>query len=248
MKKLSFLLVAIVACKEAPNKPLAELAQPVTTASPGSPTAQRLTIAAGESAVTWVMNAPLEIIYGDIPSGVSGEIFVDPKDLSKTTGVVRVDLEKLLLSQEKRKDETEAYGARTTQPKQNEHAKQWLEIGPDAPAEQRRANAEAALVIGAVTASAAAGLGGPIRAEVKGELVLHGRKSAHTVKVEVELVMDGERVKELKVRSLEPMIVSLEAHDVRPREAFGKLAAKTLEAMGNKVAKEAPIDVRLVAR
>jgi hypothetical protein len=50
------------------------------------------------------------------------------------------------------------------------------------------------------------------------------------------------------VRTLEPLRIGLEEFDVRPREAFGKLAQKTLDALGTKVAKEAPLQVEFSAR
>jgi len=50
------------------------------------------------------------------------------------------------------------------------------------------------------------------------------------------------------VRTTEPLDAGLEEYDVRPREAFGKLAQRTLDALGTKVAKSAPLQVEFTAR
>lgn len=58
----------------------------------------------------------------------------------------------------------------------------------------------------------------------------------------------GERPELVEVRTLEPLTIGLEEFDVRPREAFGKLAQKTLSALGSKVAVAAPVQVEFRAR
>lgn len=251
---LSTTTLLLVACKDEPPPALAPLAQPVVAPAPPAPTATKLSIVTSSSAVTWTMDAPLEKIYGEVPGGVSGELYFDATDIRKTRGVVRVSLATLALYQQKRDDAAQAYGPKEKVAKQNEHARAWLEISPDTPAELRAAHEVATLSITAVTASGATDLtqlGGPRRvvmAEVRGTFVLHGRQVDKSVPVEVTADYAGERLVSLAVRSLAPLVVGLEEHDVRPREAFGKLAAKTLTALGNKVATAAPVDVVLVAR
>jgi hypothetical protein len=85
--------------------------------------------------------------------------------------------------------------------------------------------------------------------EATGDFLLHGRVSKKTVKLEVIVTMEGGAPKTVAIKIKAPFTVGLEEHDVRPRDTFGKLAAKTLQDLGSKVAKEAQveIDVRFVA-
>ncbi len=52
----------------------------------------------------------------------------------------------------------------------------------------------------------------------------------------------------LTVRSLAPLSIDLDEYDVRPRTGFGKLAAKTLQAMSPKVAKAAEVSLEFSAK
>ena len=52
----------------------------------------------------------------------------------------------------------------------------------------------------------------------------------------------------MSVKSLEALPIGLDEFDVRPREAFGKLAQGTLDTLGSKVAKEAPIMIEFSAK
>jgi len=252
---LSLSTFALIACKEEPSKPLAPpVQQPLEAAKPASEGAKKLTVAPESSSVTWTMNAPLEKIYGDVPGGVSGEVFVDPTDITKTTGLVHVDLSKLVLFQQKRDDDKKEYGEKKKDDTQNKHARGWLEIDTDAPPDMLKQNQQAELKILSVTANGGAditkltGDERKIAAVVNADFVLHGRKVQKAVDVEVTFKMNGDAVSEIRVKSLKPMMVGLEEHDVRPREAFGKLAAKGLSALGSKVATAAPVDIDIVAR
>jgi hypothetical protein len=50
------------------------------------------------------------------------------------------------------------------------------------------------------------------------------------------------------VKSVKPFTVNLAEHDVKPRDTFGKLALKTLDALAPKVAKEALVSLDLTAK
>lgn len=248
-------LAALVACRQEAPKPLAPVATPAASATPAAApaaSARRFVVDTASSAVRWVMDAPLEKIYGDVPGGLSGAISVDLADLRRTTGTIEVDLTTLELFQEKRADESAAFGEKVKNEKQNEHARAWLEISEDTPADVRKTNLRAALELTAVTSSGATALEGladgahRFEAVVEGGFVLHGRRSPARVPVELTVDVAGGVPTRLAVRSRAPLVVGLEAHDVRPREAFGKLAAKTLAALGNKVASAAPVQVELV--
>lgn len=200
------------------------------------------------------MEAPIEKISGDAPAALEGKLFVDLGDLKKSTGLVQVDLDKLTLYQERREDEAGKFGERSKSEKQNQHARTWLEISPDTPEDARKANRFAEFRItrleNPVPADlrALAGNEQKVIATAVGDFRLHGRKSEKRAKLEMTFRFSGDKADLLKVRTLEPLPIGLEEFDVRPREAFGKLAQKTLTALGSKVAETAPLQVEFTAR
>ena len=240
----------VVGCGDGAPKNLAPTSSALTSAKPATATAAKMVIAP-KSAVTFLMEAPLEKIHGKAPGGASGEVFVDPTDVTKTTGLVKVDLEKLELFQQKRESETAEYAQEEKSDLQNEHARAWLEIGADAPADQRAANQRIEFKITSVTATGPTDLTkleGDTRkvvVEVSGDLRLHGRTSQKTVQMDATFRFKDGKLVAVDLKTAKPFLVDLDAHDVRPREAFGKLAQKTLEMMAPKVAKEANVSLDL---
>lgn len=51
----------------------------------------------------------------------------------------------------------------------------------------------------------------------------------------------------MRIRTLEPIEVTLSEHEVRPRSAFGTLAQATLSTLGEKIAQSAPITFEVTA-
>lgn len=252
---LGFLALAALAaggCKDKQPEHLAPVASSLAAAKP----AGALTFAAdtASSKVSFLMEAPIEKISGEAPGSIEGELFVDPADLSKSSGLVKVDLDRLTLFQEKREDDKAAFGERTKSDKQNEHAKNWLEIGSDAPDDQRKLNRFAEFSVTkleGVSQNDLSALSGPERkvtADVVGDFRLHGRKNAKRAKVELTFKYDGDKPQSVFVKTLEPLPIGLEDYDVRPREAFGKLAQRTLDSLGSKVAKTAPVQLEFSAK
>jgi hypothetical protein len=243
-----------LACREQKPENLAPAASALAPAAPAAPKATALGIDTGSSRVAFLMEAPFEKISGEAPASVDGELFVDPEDLTKSTGLVRVDLDKLTLYQERREDENAAFGEKTKNTRQNEHAKNWLEIGADVPEDVKKTNRFVefrVLRLDGVSDKnlTAKGAGEhKVQATVVGDFRLHGRKNEKRAKVELTLKTTGTGVESVTVKTLEPLPVGLEEYDVRPREAFGKLAQKTLDALGSKVAKSAPITLEFTAR
>lgn len=247
------LALALAACEEKPATPLAPSASALAPAVKASENALAFVIEPSGKA-TFLMNAPIEKIQGEAANATAGELFVDPKDITKTTGLIKVDLDKLELFQQKRADESSEFGERTKSAKQNEHARTWLEISEDAPAKDREANRwveykiEKVLTASATDLSKLSGPERKITATVDGELRLHQRKTRKQAKVEATFRFEGDKPISVEVKTTEPMGVGLEEHDVRPRELFGKLAQKTLSDLGHKVAKEAPIELQISAK
>jgi hypothetical protein len=247
------------------KEPPVELA-PVSSASLEAPKASAaagtvtLVVDAPSSSVKFLMDSPLEKIDGDAPGSASGELSVDPSDLSKTTGLVRIDLDKLSLYQQKRPDGKGAYEERVKNPLQNEHARDWMQLEPhegEVTAEQAAANRIAELRIEKVepSANSVAALSGAERkltATVSGTLRLHGRQEAKSAKVELTFRYQGDQLASVGVKTLEPFVVNLERFEIHPRDGAGKLVKSITESIAGKLKGklkgEAPVVIELTAK
>lgn len=227
---------------------------PLEADRPSSPKAMDFSIDKAKSTLSFLMEAPVEKITGEAPEGVQGTLSVDLENLAKSTGLVRVDLDQMTLYQAKLDDETGKFKEKTRSDKQNRDARGWLEINEDAPPDIREKNRFVEYKITGLESPSVKNvmdMKGPERkvtATVVGDFRLHGRKLEKRAKVELTFRYDGEKPVGLSVKSLEPLPIGLEEFDVRPREAFGKLAKATLTTLGSKVAESAPILVELAAK
>lgn len=246
-------LVVGVACKKAPEgpPPPPRVAQPSLPAVATS-SVVKLGVDSAASAVTFTMDAPLEKIHGSFVGGVSGELLLVPSDLSASRGLVRVDVSKLELAQEGRKSADQAFGARVVEAKQNQHARAWLEITPDVPDAVRAENTAALLAITGLTSTTTLELttdgARTFPARASGKLWIHGQEAEVAVDARLTVEVVGGKVASLRVALAAPLSVGLEKHDVRPRDGFGKLASRTLAALGDQVGTVAKVEVELVAK
>jgi len=244
----------VVGCEGEPKQPLAPAASALASARPATAQSYQLRVETRGSKVSFTMEAPLERIHGELNDALSGEIFLDPTNLTKTRALIRVDLDELVLFQQRREDEKQEYGNRHKSDLQNEHARTWLQISDEGPAEERKKNAVALFSLTELTDASVRGLpelGGNLRKVIvsaTGQLLLHGRKAKKTVELAIEVQLDDGRPKVVRVRTKKPLTVNLEQHDVRPRQAFSKLADKTLSALGAKVNKEPQVSLDFEAR
>lgn len=244
----------LLACGGEPVK-LAEQAEKLTIEAPKSLGARRFVVEAVGGELGFDMDAPVEKIRGRVPSSaLSGELFIDPADLSKATGLVQVDLRELELFQRKADAEGKPFGEETKNETQNQHAREWLEIGPGAPADALKKNALIEFSLRELKDLSTTDLGQLKGADRKvtftaiGEFLLHQRKASKSVQLEAIFTFVGETPTSLHVKSLEPLEIGLDEYDVHPREAFGKLAAKTLQALSPKVAKAAAVHLEFTAK
>src|SRR5687768_3547498 len=95
----AFLLLFLLGCKKQEPENLAPTASALSPAQPAAAKATAVAIDSGSSRVSFSMAAPVEKISGEAPGSVEGELFVDLEDVSRSTGLVRVDLDKLTLYQ-----------------------------------------------------------------------------------------------------------------------------------------------------
>lgn len=238
-------------CDDKPAQPLAPTASALAPAAKAE-TARTFTVDPASSKVTFLMDAPEEKIRGVVDKATTGSLAIDPQDLTKTTGVVYVDISGLELFQTKTGEDGKP-GTEEKVPLQNQHARAWLEIDDAAPEIERAKNAKVAFAIRSiekVSEKDVTKLAGPERTvtlTATGEVLLHQRKSTKTVDLEATFTFEGDQPKSVRVKTVKPFAVGLAEHDVRPREAFGKLAQKTLDVLAPKVAKEAPIELQFTA-
>ena len=257
-------LSSALACnkeKPAEEQKLAPTAAALEAPMPKAATALPFVVDSSASSLTFLMDSPLEKIEGDAPQSVSGELYVDPSDLSKSTALVKADLNKLTLYQQKRGDEKSEYGERKKSDVQNKHARDWLELdakeGEVAPA-QAESNRFAELKILKLEnlsendVTKLSGAERTVTANVSGDFRLHGRKATKRAKVELTFKYAGDKLEAVGVKTLEPFMITLEEFEVHPRDAAGKLVKKLSEALASnlkgKVAADAPVNVSFVAK
>jgi hypothetical protein len=258
---VAFLLAGGCSKKEESAKvELAPTASALEAPKPASDKSQKLSVDTGSSSVKFLMDSPLEKIDGDAPASVSGELMVDLADLGKSTGLLKIDLDKLSLYQQKRDDEGSAYGARTKNEKQNGHARNWLQLVPmegEVTAEQAAQNRFVEFRIDKLEPSVpnVLTLPGPERkltATASGMLRLHGRQAPKSAKVELTFRFASDKFESVSVKTLEPLVVELEKFEVHPRDNTGKFVKSITETIATnlkgKIKNEAPIFAEFTAK
>jgi hypothetical protein len=251
---LSLISLATLSCENKPSGGLAPSASAFEAPKPPPGGAQTFAIDTASSNVGFTMDAELEKISGRAPGALEGRIYIDPKDISRSSGVIRIDLDKLSIYQKKRESGDKEFGTETKNEKQNKDMRVWFEIESDAPAEAREKNRWVEFKIGKIDEpsvkdlSALSGAERKVTLKVSGDLRLHQRIAPKSAKLEATFRYEGDKPISVAIKTLEPFGVGLGEHDVRPRSAFGKLADKTLETLGAKVAKVALVTFELNAR
>jgi len=261
--------VALLACakKEAPAEreaPASSVAPAVSAAlaAPVSASAKAipLVVDGPTSSVKFLMDSPLEKIDGDVSGSASGELAIDLEDLSKSRGIVRIDLDKLVLYQQKRADEAGDFGDRKKSEKQNEHARSWFqldaregEVTPEQSAQNRTAEFRIDEVAPAApNVLAMSGSERKVLATVSGVLRVHGRQVKKSAKVELTFTFAGDKLASARVKTTEPFPVNLDEFEIHPRDAAGKFVRTVTDAIGSnlkgKLAKEAPVMLDLTAK
>src|SRR5688572_28635415 len=108
---------------------------------PPAPSTVHLAIDGTSGKLGFDMEAPIEKIRGKVPaSALSGEVWIDPSDLTKSRGLVRVDLRDLELFQRTVPKGGKEFGDEVKDDTQNQHARDWLEISADTPPEELAKN------------------------------------------------------------------------------------------------------------
>jgi hypothetical protein len=247
-------------CKDKPSASLAPTASALQAAPPAA-SATQFRVDSSSSKVTFLMDSPLEKIDGDASGGLQGELFVDLSDLGKSTALVKVDLQRLVLYQQKRGDEQAGYGERKKSDLQNEHARNWLQIVARE-GEVTAAQAEAYRWVefkidkleGASLSNVASATGAErkLTATATGELRLHGRKQNKSAKLEITVNYQADQAQSIHVKTTEPLEIGLEEFEVNPRDDAGKFVKSVSDALSSnlkgKVAQKAPVMLDFTAK
>ena len=225
------------------SEELAPVASALKASKSESTSAQTWSIAA-DSEAEFVMKGKLETIKGRVKAG-QGELQIDIGDLLKTRGTIKLDVSTL---------STSTFEEEGKNKKQTVDALTWLEVHErGAAADEIKSNQFASFAIRKIDSAVPADLttvsGAERGSKVKatGELLLHGRKSTHTVELDIKFSFEGKRPTALRIDSAKPFTVSLKAHDVKPRDNVGKLLAKVTQVLQDKVAESADISLKLKA-
>lgn len=253
-------LQAISACKQraSERQPLASASAATSAVPAGAGTL--FVIDPASSRVSFQMDSPLEKIRGEALASVQGELTINLHDVEKSSGLVKVDLTRLVLLQARRADEKRDYSPPKQVEQQNKEAREWLQLeareGVIA-AEQAQRNRwpefRVARLEKASTGSIAALSGAQrnVGATARGEFLLHGRRNEKLAKLELTFEYSGDEVRAVRVKTSEPFKVALEEYDVHPRGKSGKMLKTIGEALagplGKQVAQEAPIELEFTA-
>jgi hypothetical protein len=228
---------------------------------PKAPSASAFAIDSSTSRFTFLMDSPLEKIDGDAPKSLQGDLYIDPADLMKSTALVKADLNKLTIYQQKRPDGKGGYSERVKNDKQNEHARGWLQLD----AKDKEVTAEQAAMyrwaeikiltldnLSATDVTKLTGAERKVTATVSGDFRLHGRKATKSAKVELNFKYTGDKLDQVEVKTVEPFMISLEEFEVHPRDAEGKIVSSIADALSSnlkgKVSKDAPVSISFVAK
>jgi hypothetical protein len=253
--------LSVLGCEEK-KPPLPATAAASSSSSSSSPVAPSIRLVVQPiSSASLDLLAPKERIVARVEGG-KGALDVVPSDLAKTRGEVMLDLTTLTTSTFKDGRDKE----------QTAHARTWLEVADGEkgklPDDVKDKNRYAVYAIRAIERASATDLGKVPAAKdeasgadvvrkvtltAKGELSIHGKKVERDAEVEVTFSYaagaPAEKPNAVRIATIKPFTVVLADHDVKPRDAAGKLAKDFFHLIGTKVAETADVtlDVRAKA-
>lgn len=225
----------------------------ITAAKPAAVGAQKFAIDKTSSKVDFVMEAPQEKIRGRAHGASQGDLQINLEDITKTTGLITVDISGLEVYQTKA-DDSGKFGEETKSDLQNKHVRTWLEISDDAPEDARAKNSKVQFSIKSIETAGEksvlkmTGAERKITFTAKGDFLLHQHKADKAAELQATFKFEGDKPVSVAVKSVKPFSVDLAEYEVKPRDAFGKFALKSLEALAPKVAKEAQVSIDFTAK
>ncbi|MGC4093879.1 MAG: hypothetical protein QM756_39435 [Polyangiaceae bacterium] len=251
---LGLIALCALSCENKPSGSSPAPSASVSAKAAAAAVEQGFGVESAGSSVSFQMESPLEKIHGEAIDAVRGELRVNLSHIEQSTGSIEVDLDKLSLSQQRRKDEKHDYSPSARNDAQNREAREWLQLEAregEIAEEQAKRNRLPKFTLERLenpSASDVQGLSGAERnvgASARGSLLLHGRTNKQTVKLDLTFVYAGERVEAIRVKTSEPLRVALEAYDVNPRTRTGKLVKTIQEALAGEFGKKLRSEVLL---
>lgn len=254
----SMALVALVGCEEKKSGASVAPAASSLAASTAAPASMAVKFAIDpKSTTSLLMEGPLEKIKART-DGAAGTLDVDPTDVSKSRGEVKIDLTTFT---------TSTFGSVSKDEAQTRDARTWLEVADGADGKidtaTKEQNRYAVYAIRAIESPSATDLAKVAPAKdgaddvrtvtmtTKGELLVHGHKVERDADLEVAFRYDPgappSRPKALAVKTRKPFRVVIAEHDIKPRDSFGKIAKGAFHLLGTKVADNADVTLELRA-
>lgn len=209
---------------------------------PEPPKTQLFTIERRGSKVEFSMQAPHQKLRGELSDAVNGELTLNLEKLEEASGRVEVDLDKLVLFQQTRKDEKHEFSEPVKNEQQNREAREWLQLEARAgelAEEQAQRNRFPKFLLDRLDDASASNISvltgdeRNVGAKARGSLLLHGRTNKVNVRLSVSFSYAGTRLQSVQVKTSEPLAVALEDYDVHPRNRAGKLVKTIQEALAH---------------
>lgn len=182
---------------------------------------------------------------GSVPLA-SGSIELFPSELARSKATLAFDLERVELGADTLPQDAELSGASP-----NELALRWLELGSGVPAEQRKQHRHAVFELSAVEDGATALDLEPskrgARITVVGSVRLHGFRAPVRTRVELRAQRSEQGTLQIAIRSLEPVALSLVAHDIGARSESGVSEPAVTARWSDVVGKSVRVELDLLA-
>jgi polyisoprenoid-binding protein YceI len=209
----------------------------------GAPRLYRFT---SDSSISFSVSGHKEKLNGHLPLA-SGELHIDPRDLQQTQANLTVDLTKLSI------DTPPPSGLELGASSPDALALQWLELGPQVPAERRAQFTPARFELHALenlssTILLGGGKSGAVRAAAIGTLLIHGFRAPVRVEVSLRKLPASSDPERVSIRSVGALVVSLVPHDITARDAAGVVDALGAARAADWVGKTAHVQFELVAQ
>lgn len=237
--------VVAVGCKKDPL-PIAEQEPPHATPPAKAPEIGESSFAVrADGKVAVYIDAPLEKFKGETKR-VGGFLRVNPQHLDLATGTITASLIDFT---------THTFEDADKNATQTEHARNWFELGDDVksgrPKDYENYKDATFKIDGVESVSPGVDLTvvpedhgvRKVTLKVKGTLWVHSRPAPKAVTIEASFKGPADAPTELAFKLVEPMHVSLSAHDVKPRDATGKFLDGALKVVGKKLDDDAQLSI-----
>jgi polyisoprenoid-binding protein YceI len=217
---------------------------PAAAASGNTPAPSGAALKASRGKMTFLIDAPLEKIKGQAED-VQGTISLDPSDLSKTRGELGFKMATLT---------TTTFGKAKDDAAQSEHARNWMQVGPESAEADKARYAWSKFTVRSVEATPgkladAREENGvrTVKGKVTGDLEVHGVKSPKTFAFTATIKGPVDAPTEVTIKSDAPFDLSMKEHQIMPRDKIGGLLSGALDKIGKKIDDKVQVSLELTA-